>query len=157
LGWGKDDSIKQKQFYQLSFSKPIDLAVFNSLIISIAHGDLSELEKGGDEPKKKKEKDVPINFIVQLEDSLGQQVHVELNSIKKLAPRLKVQFEKLNLLQEEYGSTWEPTFETLEIPLVKFARSVTPLTNIKHIRFVFDLTRGVIIIDDIGLGKEIHR
>lgn len=158
LGWDKDDSIKQKQFYQLSFSKSIDLAVVNSLFISISQGDPLALQKGESDPKKKKEKEVPINFTVQLEDSLGQQVHVELNSIKKLAPRLKVQFEKLNLLQKEYGSTWEPTFETLEIPLVKFTRSVTPLTNIKHIRFVFDLTpRGVIIIDDIGLRKEIHR
>jgi hypothetical protein len=159
LGWVTlHDSTKQKPQYQLSFLKPIDLNSTDALFISIALGDPSDLKNENSETKKPERKDVPINFTIQLEDSLGRQVQVELNSIKKLAPRLKVQFEKLNLLQEDYGSTWEPTFETLEISWTEFENTSQSLRNIKHIRFVFDRTpHGVIILDDIGLGKEANR
>ncbi len=159
LGWDTtQDSTKQKPLYRLSFLKSMDLKSNNSLFISMAPGDPSELKNKKSKTKKQEEKEIAVNFTIQLEDSLGQQVQVELNSVKKLAPRLKVQFEKLNLLQENYGSTWEPTFDTFEIPWTRFENASKPLTNIKHIRFVFDLTPcGVIIVDDVGLGKEAHR
>lgn len=159
LGWDTShDSTKQNPQYQLSFLKSIDLNSADALFISLALGDPSNLKNENSETKKQEEKDVPINFTIQLEDSLGQQVQVELNSIKKLTPRLKVQFEKLNLLQENHGSSWEPTFESFEIPWTKFESSAMPMNTIKHIRFVFDLApRGVIIVDDIALGNESHR
>ncbi len=153
LGWDTtQDSTKQKPQYHLSFLKSIELSAINALFISMAQGDPSELKNEKSETKKKDEKEIAVNFTIQLEDSLGQQVQVELNSVKKLAPRLKVQFEKLDLLQKNYGSTWEPAFETFEIPRARFESASKSLKNIKYIRFIFDRTpRGVIIVDDIGV------
>ena len=158
LGWDTShDSTKQNPQYQISFLKSINLNSADALFISLALGDPSDLKNENSETKKQEEKEGPINFTIQLEDSLGQQVQVELNSVKRLAPRLKVQFEKLNLLQKNYGNTWEPAFETFEIPWTKFESSAMPLNTIKRIRFVFDLApRGVIIVDDIGFGNESH-
>jgi len=155
LGWDStQDSTKQKPQYHLSFQESIELHEFNSLFISVAQGDPSELKNKTNETKKEDEKELVANFTIQLEDSTGQQVQVDLSSVKKPAPRLKVQFEKLSLLQKNYGSPWEPAFETFEIPRSRFEGASKPLKNIKHIRFIFDLTpRGVIIIDDIGLRK----
>ncbi len=152
LGWDKtQDSIKRVPEFRLSFLKPIDLKSINAIFISMALGNPLDLKNEKRKTNTNKEKDDPINFSIQLEDSLGHKVKIELTSIKKLAPRLKVQFEKLNLLQESYGSIWEPTFETLEIPLSRDSKS---LKNIKHIRFMFDLSpSGIVILDDIGLER----
>lgn len=153
LGWDRtQDSTNQIPEYRLSFQKSLDKNSIHDIFISMAAENSSELKNEKSGRKKSEEKEMPINFTIQLEDSIGQQVRLELNAIKKPAPRLNIQFEKLNLLQENYGSTWEPTFETFEIPVDKFATAAKSITNIKHIHIVFDLTpRGVIIIDDIGL------
>lgn len=155
LGWDvSQDSTKQKPLYHLSFSRSVDIDSTTILFVSIAPGNQADLKSKNSSTKKQKEKEMPINFTIQLLDNVGQQVEVELNAIKKLTPRLKIQFEKLNLLQKGYGDIWEPTFETVEIPLSGI-KNAAVLRNIKSIRFLFDRTKsGVLIMDDIGWQKK---
>ena len=156
LGWNTDeDSLKKTPMYGVSFQNPLVLDSNQSVLITIAPGDQSELKSKKKFDKKAKES--PINFTLQLTDSLGHQTKLDLNAIKKLTPRLKVQYEKLDLLQESYGNTWEPEFETIEFPLARFS-NLEALKNIKQIKFVFDKThQGVIIIDEINIEKKLFR
>mgnify|MGYP000104823694 CR=1 FL=1 len=153
LGWdNSQDSSKQLPRYRFSFLKAMDMNSISDLFISLAAGNTAELDKEKSEGKKTEPKEIPVNFTIQLEDSLGQQARIELNAIKRLVPRLKIQFDKLDLLQDNYGSLWEPAFETVEIPLAGVENASSALKNIKHIHFIFDSTpRGIIIVDDIGL------
>ncbi len=155
VGWNTThDSVKQIPQYRLSFSKPVNVDSATSFFISMALGNPADLKSKDDSTKNQKQKESPINFTIQLQDSLGRKAQVELNVLKKLAPRLEIQFEKLSQLQKNYGDAWEPTFETVEIPLNSL-KEAGGLKNIKHIRFLFDRDqRGVLILDDIGWQKR---
>ncbi len=154
LGWVKD-SIKTKTFYRIDFSKSIPIDSIYALMISMAPGNPDELNKYGGEKDQKSEADPTINFQVQLEDSLGNTAIADIGKLKKLKPRLKVQFVKLRWLHtENYGDVWEPTMETVELPVDQFM-SAAPLKALKSIIFDFSPSdKGVLILDEISLSKK---
>ena len=154
LGWSRD-STASTPGYHITFdsSHRIDSAL--SLMISMTVGDVAELKlkKEGKNPSKEKES-ATLNFTIQLVDSTGNTASLEIIEIKKLTPRLKIQYVKLKgLNQENFGDTWEPTPEYFEIPIRSFKSSGSSLLNIKEIRFSFDNSEhGVLILDEIALN-----
>lgn len=154
VGWDAQDSAKGAPRYRLRFKNAKSVDPNFSLTFSAAMGDPSVLSLNEEKPRKEKnKKEESINFTIQLEDSLGHVAVMDVDNIKKIAPRLKVQYEKLSWLQESYGDVWEPALETFEIPLALFTTEM-PLSSIRHIDFIFNRTsRGVIILDDIGWRK----
>jgi len=56
------------------------------------------------------------------------------------------------LNEENFGSTWEPTLESIEIPISAF-EGTEEITHIKTIKFLFNRTpKGVLIVDEIGFS-----
>lgn len=149
LGWEKD-STEQVASYIITFKSSIPVDSSSSLLFSMAQGDISML-KTGDEKSEIEANE--LNFQIQLMDSLGNDAVVDISNIKKLTPRLKVQYVKLKgLNQENYGDVWEPTMETIELPISVFNTNQLQLDHIKSINLNFNRTeKGVLILDEIGL------
>lgn len=150
IGWMKD-STERIAYYKIEFAKSVRTDSTHSLLITMACGDEKSL-KSEDEDKSKEgdSKNAELNFEIHLSDSLGGKAVFELSDIKKLSPRLQVQFVKLKgLNKENFGDTWEPTLETVELPL-----GHSYISYLKTIEFVFNKSeKGVLILDNIGLRK----
>ena len=152
LGWEKD-SISIDPSYLISLKSPIRIDSSLALIFYAGQGDESEL-KSKKTTTDSISKISQLNFEILLEDSLGNTSVINLNTVKKITPRLKVQYVKLKgLNQQNFGDVWEPTLEYFEIPVSQFNSQKEGLKHIYRIRFKFNLTnRGVVIIDEIGLN-----
>lgn len=154
IGW-KRDSTKSNPTYSITLESNLKIDSTLALMISMAEGNEAELKTKNDEKNKEKNDDkLPLNFSIQLLDSAGNKASLDIIEIKKLTPRLKIQYVKLKgLNQESFGDDWEPTPEYFEIPIQSFKSSNTHLLNIKEIRFNFDKSEhGVLILDEIGLN-----
>lgn len=157
LGWDNSDSVKVIPSYTITLPASIPVNSNASLLISLGRGDEKELKKkdNSDEEESEETSD-DLQFDVQLTDSLGHVASLDISSIKKIAPRLKVQYVKLKGVNEEdFGNVWEPTLQTFEIPLRNILSSENVLNNIKNINFIFSKSKkGVIILDEIGLSSQ---
>jgi len=155
LGWEKDSTFSAAS-YHISFKSSISLNSTASLFFSMAQGDINELKTG--EKKNENDSNDPqeLNFQIQIIDSLGHDAIMDINDIKKLTPRLKVQYTKIKSLSEEdYGDAWEPTLETFELPLSRFKITDVQLDHLKSININFNKTeKGVLILDEIGLQNN---
>ncbi|MGB4972812.1 MAG: hypothetical protein WBO32_09145, partial [Cyclobacteriaceae bacterium] len=154
LGWEKD-STEQVASYLVTFESSIPIDSSSSLLFSMAQGDIGELKAEDSKKGKETNESNELNFQIQLIDSLGNDAVVDISNIKKLTPRLKVQYVKLKgLNQENYGDAWEPTLETFELPISAFTNSKVRLDHIKSISLNFNKTeKGVLILDEIGLNR----
>ncbi|MBZ0244592.1 MAG: hypothetical protein K8H85_01470, partial [Cyclobacteriaceae bacterium] len=108
------------------------------------------------ENKKEGDESSELNFQIQLMDSLGNEAVINISDVKKITPRLKVQYVKLKgLNQENYGDVWEPTMETFELPIAAFSSQTVRLDHFKSITLNFNKTeKGVLILDEIGLKNK---
>ena len=149
IGW-KKDSIERTAHYKIDFTSGIEIDSTHSLLITMARGDENSLKSDDKDKSKEGHSTDDLNFEIHITDSLGGKAIFELNDIKKLSPRLQVQFVKLKgLNNENFGNTWEPTLETVELPLRH-----SYISKLKTIEFVFNKSeRGVLILDNIGLRK----
>lgn len=156
IGWAHD-STKVKATYRIDFAKAIPIDSIYALMISMAPGNPNELNKDTIKKDNKSDADSAINFLVQIEDSLGNTATIDIGKLKKPKPRLKVQFVKLKgLHNENYGDEWEPTIETFELPIDRFLAE-TPVRTLKSIIFDFSQSdKGVLILDEISLSKKIN-
>ena len=69
-----------------------------------------------------------------------------------MTPPLKVQFLKLERLnRKRFPKNWEPTFQSYEIPLARFAE--LDVEQLAGIRFRTEGS-GVVILDDIGFRRS---
>ncbi len=153
VGW-EEDSTANTPSYQISFSPSIEFDSSSSLFLSMAVGDINQLQNKADNKKEQDERDmgIELNFQIQLIDSLGNEANINISDFKKLTPMLKVQYVKLNgLNQDNFGDPWEPTLETFELPLNRFKNSGS-LSGIKTTKFNFIRSKkGVLILDEIGI------
>jgi len=157
LGWDRD-STGLVSSYKISFPTSIALDSSTTLLLTMARGDLGELAKGSDDKKEDKSNEdtvVDLDFQIRLTDSLGNEAHLYIGDVKKLAPQLKVQYVKLKgLNQDNFGDLWEPALETFELPIKQFKLTKNKLSNLKEIEFIFDRTeRGVLILDEVSLSN----
>lgn len=153
LGWEKD-STSADPSYNIILKSPIKIDSALALVLYVGQGDESELKRNKNANPDSLSKISQIDFEIELADSLGNTSAINLEAIKKITPRLKVQYVKLKgLNQESFGDIWEPTLEFFEIPMSKFLAKKDALKHIKHIKLKFNRTdHGVLIIDEIGLN-----
>ena len=79
---------------------------------------------------------------------------VALSDVAPVAPPLEIQFLKLaDLNRERYTKTWEPSFQSFEIPLERFTGVAEGQGPLRAIRFLAEGT-GVFILDDVGFHGE---
>ena len=113
----------------------------------MARGEYSELNAKGDESKE-------LNFTIKLVDETGNAVQTDISSIKKVAPRIKVKYSKMEAMNGRYGDKWEATMETFEFPTSAFP-GIANMENVKQIQLLFNRTKnGMLIIDNIGFSKR---
>lgn len=131
-----------------------------ALLLSVAAGNPDELKQAKEEKKEKKADrphDPEPDFSIELEDTLGRRAAVILGDVRRVAPRLQVQFLKTKALSKALGSTWEAALETIEIPLSEFRTQDNGfnLNAIQSIRLIFDQSvKGVVIVDELGLVEK---
>jgi hypothetical protein len=127
-----------------------DLSAASRLVFSLADTDEDPVP-GAKAPPGPKE---PIDLTLELEAADGTVARVPLSRIRPLQPVVKVRFTKWGALEDAlYKRSWEPVFQTFEVPLDLFKEAVPAWSpkGLRGIRFVFDRTsRGNVLLDEVG-------
>ena len=102
-------------------------------------------------------KNKPIDFTLEIEDTLGQRASITLQRVITIMPPLKAQFTRYKTVEKHFGSSSEPVLQTVNIPMREF-QSINKHLNTRHIkaiRMIFDRSKkGVIMIDEIGFTNQ---
>ena len=113
-------------------------------------GDIIDSEEEEDTPKE------PIDFTIQLTNSLGQNISFPLSKFAPLQRTLEVMILKKGFAKDDKES--ENIFQTFYFPM-KQIQKINPnvkLFDIKELKFIFNNTQsGVVIIDNIGFTKNL--
>lgn len=160
LGWDYGNQINPDSIasYTLIFpdTSLLNMDTTHQLLISLATGDFKELSKNKKEKEKRKEP--RLDFHLQLIDSSGHQIEIQISKVKRIAPRLKVKFTKVKSLDADWvGKDWEVHLESFALPLLDFSTldGNFNFEKTKVIQLVFDICKyGVLVVDDIGISKE---
>lgn len=116
-----------------------------------------ESDDEDEEDDDEEEAEKPIDFSIQLIDSIGQTASFPLSRFSPLQREIEVIIKKMGFLMDDKQS--EKVFQTFYFPVEDF-QEVNPqfsITGIKEIRFVFDKTEsGVVVIDNIGFMKSLY-
>ena len=97
----------------------------------------------------------PVDFTVEVHRHLHGTVAVAFPGSTRCS-RLDVRFTKWEALDRAlYPSSWEPVFQTVEVPLLRLSKEAGAFSGsprgLKEVRFVFDRTpRGMILLDEVG-------
>ena len=125
----------------------------SKLVLAMAASDEDPLPDapGPEGPK------APIDLTVELVASDGTVARVPLGRVRFLQPAVKVRFTKWGTLERAlYPRSWEPVFQTFELPLTLFKEAVPDWspTELRAIRLVFDRTpRGLLLLDRVGFSS----
>jgi hypothetical protein len=96
----------------------------------------------------------PVDFSVELVAEDGTTARLPLASVRPLLPPVDVRFTKWAALDAgAFASSWEPVFQTFEIPLARFKEVASPRTlqGLTQIRLLFDRTpKGTILLERVG-------
>jgi dienelactone hydrolase len=117
----------------------------------------AEDESEADERAEEEEEPEPVDFTIEVTTADGSVASVVLSSIRRLVPPLPSRFSKLPTEGWAWGRAWEPTLQTVEVPLAVFSDQIVDFdpSSIITIAFVFDQTpEGVVIVDDIGFAPR---
>ena len=160
LGWDYGNQINPDSIasYTLIFpdTSLLNMDTTHQLLISLATGDFKELSKNKKEKEKRKEP--RLDFHLQLIDSSGHQIEIQISKVKRIAPRLQVKFTKVKSLDADWvGKDWEVHLESFALPLLDFSTldGNFNFEKTKVIQLVFDICKyGVLVVDDIGISKE---
>ena len=112
--------------------------------------DEEEEDEDKDEPK------APIDFTIQLKDSLGQQIAFPLSTFSPLQRTIEVIITKTGFIKDDKES--EKVYQTFYFPFEELQKRHPNFnfTRIETLRFVFDKNEnGVISIDNIGFMKRL--
>ena len=148
LGWDYGDEIKIDSIavYSLLLETPLPQEV-ESFQLSVAAGDISLLKY-----KEEDRKDPALDFSIEFVSVDGTSSRLQLSEIKRISPRLKVQFGKEISMNKRFGADWEPQLESFTIPVQRLNQNGNfNVNNIQSIRILFDQNKyGVLYLDDIG-------
>ncbi len=98
-----------------------------------------------------------LSFHIELIDSSGAIVRRKVESYMPVPPRISSRFTKMGDESGSYGSDYEPTLQTVHIPLSEFSgdKNGFNAAELRTIRFVFDRGKeGILILDDIGFSRS---
>ncbi|MDT0606833.1 hypothetical protein [Croceitalea rosinachiae] len=108
-----------------------------------------------DEDQDEEEIKVPIDFTIQLKDSVGQQISFPLSTFSPLQRTIEVMINKTGFLNDDKES--EIVYQTFYFPFEELQK-MNPdfsFTAIEKLIFIFDKNEnGVISIDNIGFMKR---
>lgn len=155
LGWDSSaDSIATEKSYELILDDPIDLGAIDSLLVSMAAGDPNELNTAGKTGNTSHDTGASaLNFTIQLTDTAGNQLSIASDALKKIAPRLMINYMKLKSLNRNLGDSWELSLESFEYLLADFDGETEHFGLLHAIAFKFNRAdHGVLIIDDLGFS-----
>ncbi|MFT6969883.1 MAG: hypothetical protein ACJAXX_000446 [Roseivirga sp.] len=142
IGWNNDSTQSIKK-YRLHFNTPFSMASSSTLLFSLARAEDSKIKLEGNED---------LNFTIRLIANDSLSVSTELYDHKKIAPKIRVKYMKIDKMSSRLGDNWELAMETFEIPFDSF--SADPALSYSAIELVFDQSpKGVIAIDKIGLRR----
>ncbi len=117
-------------------------------------------EEAGDEEPEADAEDAesvePLDLSVEVGDAAGVVARLPLSTFKQLPPPVDSRMTKLPAETHMYGSAWETTLQTFELPLTQFLESAPELdpSSLQAIRLVFDRSpEGVIVVDDVGFAR----
>ncbi|MER3317106.1 MAG: hypothetical protein RIB79_02320 [Allomuricauda sp.] len=163
LGWSYATNVSKDSIPIYTIGIPDTLknfAAIDTLALSVAIGDLSEL-KLKDEDKKTETPKTGFNFSVVLEDSLGNSASVELDDKNRLPSTIKTKFTKFKFLDKDMiGKDSEVQLKSCFIPISSFLEKTDnlKLNKLQSIHLVFDKdSLGVVVLDDIGFYKRVER
>ena len=176
LGWEQTETAKLEATYTIElppgFTQETRLSRNHSLVLTLADTDDDphvEKEPDGKSTKKadtKEKKDGlkekkgknPVDFTVELITNDGLVSALPLSSIRPLQPVLKVQLNKWVLFEKTvYEKSWEPIFQTFEIPLMAFEQPTPAFKpeQLQTIRLRFNKSpKGVVILDQAGFTSR---
>lgn len=144
LGWDKD-SVGSIGSYNLTLDEPITISTNDEMLFSIGRASDGNL----------KVKDtVIVDFTINLITSNGDTIQASLLEYKKLAPKLKVRYMKLDKMNGSFGGEWEIAMESVNLPLTILNQDSV---QVSAIEFIFDKTKqGLIALDNIGFRKSME-
>jgi dienelactone hydrolase len=120
--------------------------------------DTEDDESEADEEAEEEDADPePVDFTIEVTMADGSVASVVLSSIRRLVPPLPSRFSKLPTEGWAWGRAWEPTLQTVEVPLSTFSEQILDFdpSSITGVALVFDQTpEGVVIVDDIGFAQR---
>lgn len=172
LGWDRESRPASKPTYTLTLAEGWN-PEGDHLVLTLADTDESprpdedakKADAGKTAPKKAKGEDNaratkakdPVDFTVELVSREGRVAALPLSAFRPLQPVLKVRLTKWDAFEQGfYKASWEPVFQTFELPLERFraAQSGFEPGSLKAIRLRFDRTpKGVVILDQIGTSR----
>ncbi len=155
LGWdSRADSVALEKSYELTLDDPIDLGAIDAFLLSMAAGNPQEL--GAASEAKEDWNDYSgdeLNFTIHLIDTSGNQLSIASDALKKIAPRLMINYMKLKSLNKNLGDSWELSLESFEYPLADFEGNIDHFGLLHTIKFNFDKAdHGVVIVDNLGFA-----
>lgn len=164
LGWDvKADSNATPAYeIQLSRTQRELFSTTATLNLSIAAGNHEGLPKVDDNDDNKsdadKKREVPqLNFTIQLTDSAGRMIALQVSANKMIAKPLRSRFTKFKFLEKDMvGADWEVQLQSFHFPISQFQQRKSDFdpSKISKIEFVFDQNQyGVVVIDDISVTR----
>lgn len=141
VGW-ESDSVKSSSSYLLTLDTSMEVETKDELIFSIGRASDTELKVSDT---------TEVDFTINLITSENDTIQTVLSKFKKIAPKLKVRYMKLDKMNGSFGGNWELAPETVQIPI----HSITNQPfKVSQIEFLFDKTKkGLIALDNIGFRK----
>ena len=184
IGWRmeeNEESEEQISTYSIelpeSASSDLDITADSFLVFSLAEADEKvpepdeneeEEEKNTEEEEKEEtekaeeeedeEERQPLELSIELVSADGASAKLPLRRFMDIPPVLKARFTKLRKESQWYGSAYEPTLQTFELPLKDFMKEFPEFdpSFINKIRFIFDGdSEGVIILDNVGFAEPL--
>ncbi len=145
IGWDKD-SISKVAKYSFRLDRPISITPNDEMILSIGRASDGNLKV-----QDTAAVDFTINMITGTQDTLK----TSLSQYKKIAPKLKVRYMKLDKMNGSFGGEWEIAMESANLPLTTLDQDSV---KVSAIEFVFDKTsQGLIALDNIGFRKSFNK
>lgn len=140
LGWD-NDSTDAISHYDITLSNPFSTIGMKELTMTLGRSN---------DAKFKVADTVNVDFGIELITEFDT-LSTTLANYKKLAPKLKVKYMKLDEMNGSFGGNWEIATESVSIPLQSFGADSV---DVKSIRFIFDQSKkGLIALDNIGFRK----
>lgn len=126
----------------------------DTLALSLALGNFSELKNKSDKEKKDEAPDHGFNFSVVLTDSLDRTASVDLGMANNLPKTIKSKFTKFKFLDKDMiGQESEIQLKSCYLPisLFKVQNDSLYMDKLKSIKLVFGKdSLGIVVLDDLG-------
>jgi len=164
LGWKYGSNVSKDSIpsYQIVLPDTLkDFSIVDTLALSMAMGNISELKTKGEKGEKGEKSETPkigFNFSVVLKDSLGNSASVALDEENRLPSTIKTKFTKFKFLDKDMiGKDSEVQLKSCYVPISSFLEKTDSLklNKLQSIHLVFDKdSLGVVVLDDIGFYRK---